>query len=257
VSICFLITLVTLGAVDSISEFAGLSEQAAASLEHTPLLLDVPDLSLDDALAAVQADPESATDYLALAKAHWQDNDTSRARNAVRQGFAYADDPVAYAVTAANFADLADEAGDASAYLLIAVNLADGTDSSTTVYNLASQYLYDLALEGYDFDIAQTIRSIVSELALRNIDADSALVRITLARKRLTDGQVRLAGVVLGGLDAADQDLAEYHLVHGDYFLAQGKNEAAIDEWEAAIDAAGAPAWVKDRATELIQSTEE
>lgn len=222
-----------------------LAAPGAAALEY----YDVPELSLEDARAAVQATPNDPSSYLALARALWQNNQSSDAYAAIQAGYAHAGSGVTYLLTAAA---LADEQGlDNAAIVLNDAALAQAApgDQFTAVRAFVGEYMYQAALEQRRINIVE-IRRIYNETEVQ----PSNLLELMAVRLLITQDRPALAEGAMRRLVSDSEFSAESYLIEGELRLALGSRQRAVEAWQQAIDTPDAPDWVRARAAELNQS---
>ncbi len=221
-----------------------------AALETPPLeRYNVPELSLEDARAAVQASPDDPSAYLALARALWQNNQLSDAYAAIRAGYDHADSGVTYLLTAAALAD--EQNLDNAAVVLndAALAQAASSDQFAAVRAFVGEYMYQAALEQGRINIVE-IRRIYNET-----DAQpSNLLELMAVRLLVTQNRPALAEGAMRRLVSDSEFTAESYLIEGELRLALGSRQRAVEAWQQAIDAPNAPDWVRARAAELNQS---
>ncbi len=211
-------------------------------------MYNVPELSLDDARAAVANNPNDPVGYLALARAQLLANDDLAARRTITQGMAVADDKIRFEMTAAQGAV---QIGRYDAAFLIYSNAlvdAQGTDEYLPVRGLAGQYLYGLASS-----VDRLTAAAVIELNRELQNSPSPIVTAMIARALLQNGNTRLAQSGITKALAEDNTLPEIHLVNGELLHQQGDNQRARAEWELARSADGPP-WIRNRANDLINT---
>jgi tetratricopeptide (TPR) repeat protein len=256
---CFLSSVVTLSALDNIGQFSALTDPVARAGnddENTFSLYDVPALSLANAHAALETNPEDFLTYLALARGYWQENQTDEARNAIQVGRNYAEGEVLYLLTAANIAAQTEQTADAGVLYIAAYDLSNGQDTNFFARGLAGEFLYTLALQPNSFNTREAVQ-IAQTYGLPDLDLETPIVGITSARVLISNGQYARAQLALRSLLLNNSTVPEVHLVWGELQYAQGDTAEAIKQWEFARDANGAPLWVKQRAEALLNTTKE
>jgi len=257
--ICFLSSVITLGAVDKIGQLSALTDSDSPGSNHddeTFSLYTVPSISVANAQAAIEANPQDYLAYLALARGYWQENQVKEARNALQDGRSYAQDEVLYLLTAANIAAETEYTDDAVVLYIAAYDLSKGEDTNFFARGLAGEYLYTLALQPNAFDARDAVQ-IAEAHGLPDLNLETPLVGVANARVLITNEQYPRAKLALRNLLINNSTVPEVHLVWGELQYAQGNTNEAIKEWEFARDSNDAPQWVKQRADTLINSTKE
>jgi serine/threonine protein kinase len=220
----------------------------ANTLESATIrLYTVPDMTSDQAQAAIQQKPDEALNYLALANALWKQNDLQGARTAIEQGFRAADDKITYLLTAAASADTLGKTSGAVQLNVQALNLAQNNAAIyPAVRAMVGEYLYKTALHPAALKPGDTRRSSAAD--------DTGIGAIMVARGLISENRLPLAAAALNRLSVEDSALPEAHLVQGELDLAQGNKQKALTQWKQVAAMTDAPGWVKQRANELIQS---
>ncbi|MFN8448384.1 MAG: hypothetical protein U0521_07280 [Anaerolineae bacterium] len=124
-----------------------------------------------------------------------------------------------------------------------------GTDAYPAVRAIAGEYLYRAASVSDQLRVAQVL-----ELSRELQNTTSPIVTAMIGRAFMENGNTRLAQATIGSALTADDSLAEAHLVNGELQHQQKNDERARAEWERARSAPDAPGWVRDRATELMNT---
>jgi serine/threonine protein kinase len=221
-------------------------------LVPTVPMLDVPQLTAEEARRAILRDPNNPGPYLALARTQLQANTTVEdlaARQTLADGLSHFPDAVRFYMTAAN---LALEVGRYDAAFLIyadALKVAQGQPPYPAVRETAGQYLYNAATLADRLTLAQ-VRYLDQQIQ----DNPSPIVSAMIGRAFLNSGMPRLAEVGIDRALAADNTLAEAHLVNGELQFEQGDRTQALAEWKLAHDDPSAPQWVRDRADQLMNT---
>jgi Tfp pilus assembly protein PilF len=212
-------------------------------------LLSLPPMTEAQARAAILRNPNDPVPYLALAREQLQGDQNIAALRTIRDGLSRAPDRVIFEMTAANMAVQLARYDAAFELYSSALKDASGQRVYTAVRIAAGQFLYSAATLTGRLTLAQ-IRALDTALAS---DAPP-IVSAMIGRAFLTSGMPRLAEVGINKALAADNMLAEAHLVSGEYRQSQGDTAGARAEWERAQSAPDAPAWVRTRAAELLSS---
>jgi tetratricopeptide (TPR) repeat protein len=215
-------------------------------------MLDVPILTDEAARDAIRRNPTDPAGYLALVRMQLQANTTVEdlaARQTLADGLSHFPDAIRFYMTAAN---IALEVGRYDAVFLIyadALKAAQGQPPYQAVRETAGQYLYNAATLADRLTLAQ-----VRYLDQQSQDNPSPIVSAMIGRAFLNSGLPRLAEVGIDRALAADNTLAEAHLVNGELQFERGDHTQALAEWKLAHDDPGAPPWVRDRANQLMNS---
>ena len=212
-------------------------------------LLEVPQMTAVQARAAIQRSPNDPVGYLALAREQLRSGEDLAARRTIADGMSHASDHLRFLMTAADSAVQIERYDAAFALYSSALQEAIGTPPYPAVRETAGRYLYGAA----------TLNERLSLLQIRTLEQDvqnnpSPIVSAMIGRAFLTSGMPRLAEVGINKALAEDSTLAEAHLVNGELLHSRGDSSAARDEWRQVLDAPDAPAWVRDRANQLINS---
>lgn len=217
------------------------------------LLLDIPDLSIEDAQATRMANPDDASSYLALAKAYWAANQDGEARTAITRGLSLSQTPILYLVNAAAAANEARKHEEGAAYITAADSMANAQNNNyNQVHALATQYLYTLAVNNVQLNIPQVVRMLNGDLNNQDLDAEAPLLRFYTTRQLIANGQDVRANLLLNTI--TDKASAEFYLLQGDLYQSQGRLSEAATAWTRAQSAQDAPDWIVTRATELLES---
>lgn len=258
---CGAIFVIVMGAMRTLNALEN-DDSAALSLGGDGLSIgfggsDVPIVPIERAQEAVNNEPSTDT-YLLLARAYWADGDQQAARQAILDGSALIQDgaveeQISYLTVAAA---VAYEAEDTQAATLLYIALVNAGQTipigSDLLREEAGRYLYAITTTEGDarhlgaFQIQEDLRAVVQ----------SDYGQIFLARAQITNNRLRLARQILNGISDDHLYQAEYNLIQGDLFAAQGSMEDARSAWERAENAPGAPLWVRERAQEQLNTSE-
>lgn len=209
---------------------------------------DVPVLSVAEAQAALDANPNDAAAYLALFRAQLAAGQTDGAEQLLRNGEQHAEDRVAYYLAAAAEALEVDQAG--AAFVIYRDGLGELADDANFARfrTVAGEQLYRASLEAGSLALFELRGS------LRPSSDESPIFTAMRARSLLTAERVRLAdGAIITSL-ARTAELPEALLVQGEINAAEGQAAAAAALWRALAADERAPAWVRERARELAGS---
>jgi serine/threonine protein kinase len=240
-----LIALLALGAIRRVTTRAA---DATATIAISAAAFDVPVLTLADAQAALDANPTDAAAYLALFRAQLAAGQTDGAEQLLRDGEAYAEDRVAYYLTAAAEAFELDQTG--AAFVIYRDGLGELADDANFARfrAIAGEQLYRASLQPGSlalFEVRGTLRP----------DSDESPIFTAMrARSLLTADRARLAdGAINASLQRAAR-LPEALLVQGELGAADGNNDSARRLWEGLLASDNVPEWVRVRARELMGS---
>jgi serine/threonine-protein kinase len=234
------------GAATAVTQTASASQP-----EATIALYNALDLSLTEAQAAVEEDPQNIEAYLALAKAAWLNNQNPVAQQAIVDGAEVADDMVKFYLSAAQVADATDQKAAAMILHSQVLTVAE-SDSRWHPYvrAVSGEYLYYQSLE------AVTVRVDSLERLQQTYPGfePHPLLELMALHFPLLNGRSRMAELGFRRLAVAVIEMPEAHLVLGEIYKAQGNTEQARREWEGVAEALDAPGWVTQRAEELLRT---
>ena len=213
----------------------------------------IPELSVEEALQQLADSPENATYHLSLARAYWQDGQSTQAYQAIQDGKQHSPNTVDYFLSATAIAEEFNYNKARVAYAVLAFN--EATKNLETVPS-AGRYLYEAAAQARDLDIAQTIREISSDEDVNSL-IDSATVKLIVAKNAIEQNRLNIANRALNEIDENAQSLPEVRLVYGELYLAQGELQLAANEWEQLLTNPDSPTWIKERVGELLPQTED
>jgi tRNA A-37 threonylcarbamoyl transferase component Bud32 len=258
---CGAIFVIVMGAMRTLNALEN-DDSAALSLGGDGLSIgfggsDVPIVPIERAQEAVNNEPSTDT-YLLLARAYWADGDQQAARQAILDGSALIQDgaveeQISYLTVAAA---VAYEAEDTQAATLLYIALVNAGQTIPIGGDLlreeAGRYLYAITTTEGD---ARHLGALQIQEDLRAV-VQSDYGQIFLARAQITNNRLRFARQTLNGISDDHLYQAEYNLIQGDLFAAQGSMEDARSAWERAENAPGAPLWVRERAQEQLNTSE-
>ena len=214
-----------------------------------------PGMSAQEAKDAITHDPNNMGAYVALFSAQLQNNDAAAATRTYEQGLSHTKDnreALGFELTAAGIAVQNGHYDVAFALYSASLQSAQNQPPYAAVRATAGEFLYQAASRANQLTPAQ-ITKLGQELATNTSPIVSAMV----GRAFLANNNPRLALTSINAALGADPNLAEAHLVNGEY-QQQVQNDLAKarSEWQLALAAADAPQWVHDRATTLLNSTQ-
>jgi tetratricopeptide (TPR) repeat protein len=215
-------------------------------------LYDVPLLSPDEARTAIAQNPNDPSNYLALARAEVPSGNLFSLMNTLKEGARHSDDPIRYWLTVGTGAIPSGHLAITYAAYNDALMRAASGDNYPQVRAFVGEQLYNAAqLPG-----AGELRVLQAWFGEQEADSVPPLLEVMYARTLSKNGRhAQLRPEVSQIIEEAPDDLAEAHLVRGEWYVSSGEREQAIQEWESARSQADAPQWVRERATELIEST--
>jgi serine/threonine protein kinase/tetratricopeptide (TPR) repeat protein len=249
---CLVSTMILMNMVGKIAQLQALVPEATGeSLTEIPQY-DIPRLTIEEAQAAIDQQSDNPILYLALAQAFWEEDMPQQGLAAINNGLEHADDQAVYLINAARLSQESGQSERASELFVRALNLAqENAVYYAAVRAEAGQFLYQMALNTDQLGLLEA-----RQLSNR-IPADgSPIARAMVARSLITAGHPRLAEGILNTLLTNNGDIAEIHLVMGEFQQIQNDEDAAITEWQIAADTDDAPAWVQERADELMSQGE-
>jgi hypothetical protein len=212
--------------------------------------LNVPALSLDDAQANADANPDDPAAYLALFRAQLEAGQTDALTATLEAGVGVAENAAQFLLTAAQ---IADEAGNRAIGVVI---LRDGlsrltNDSSYLMLRSeAGAILYGAALTPESVDLFE-LRDAIDISTLNRGDI-SPIYTVMAARALLTHGNLRLAGLAIEVALRRDSQMPEGRLVEGEIASARGDDAEARRIWEDLQSKQQMPPWVRERLAELL-----
>lgn len=218
------------------------------SSQQEIVLYDVPDLSVSQAQAAVQQNPNDPVSYLSLVRAYWKQDQMREAEEPLRTGENLAPDRTAYLLTCAAMAGELDRIAPAIFINVLVLRQSVNTPLYPAIQEIAEKNLYNLALDS-------NIRSFEYRPPPDEGNSEPPpIFTIMAARAFITQNRLTLADTSLRSLSPEEANSPQAHLVRGELFAAQGDNTRARTEWQAIEQDPTAPQWVRDRAAELLQS---
>lgn len=211
-------------------------------------LYDVPRLSLDDARARLDSNPNDPVNYLALMLAQLEADDTLGARRTVTQGLIIAPDTARYELTAASLAVQSGRHDVAFAVYSDALVRTQGSNAYPAVRAIAGEYLYRAASVSDQLRPAQVL-----ELSRDLQNTTSPIVTVMIGRAFMENGNTRLAQASITKALAESDPPLEVHLINGEFLHQQGNDDRARAEWEF-VQSRDGPMWIRDRASQLLNS---
>jgi serine/threonine-protein kinase len=241
-----LVLLILVGAV-----MASRSRPPATRPETSIELYQVPELSLERAANAVTENPNDPVNYLALARAAVLVGNVDTLMRTLLEGARHTDDPVRYWLTVGAGAVQAGHMDVAFAAFREALLRAQSAENYPQVRAFVGEQLYNAVLMPGAVDPVGFRRLFVT----RDNETTPPLLDAIYVRALISNGRLPLAGREINRVLREAPDLAEGYLVQGDLNAAAGEQAPAQQDWESAREQIDAPQWVRERATELIESS--
>ncbi len=206
-------------------------------------------MNAQQAEAALRSDPTNAGAALALVKSQLQAGQDAAARQTLADAAAHSRDPLPVEMTAADIAVQIGRYDAAFAIYSQALEDAIGKPPYPAVRITAGEYLYTAATLAGRLTLAQAVQ--LSQDLKNN---SSPIVSAMIGRALLAGGRTRLAETAIANALNQDSTLPEAHLVNGELKLAKGDQAGAKAEWQLVLDSPDAPDWLRNKATELMNS---
>jgi hypothetical protein len=235
-------------ATQTAAAFAPPDSDATQTPVTTPL--GAPNLSLEDAQAAAQANPRDANAYQALFRAQLEAGQTDAVVETLETGVAVADNAAEFILSAVRIANELGEEAVAVAILRDALTRMTQDESYLQLRGEGGEILYNAALTSNSIDVFD-IQEVRDVSTLERGEASPIYIAIT-ARALLTNGNLRLAGLAIEAALRRDNQMAEGQLIEGEIRMAQGDEAGAMRIWEALAEKPQMPHWVRDRLAELM-----
>ena len=220
-------------------------------------LYDVPMLTIDQANTAVAEEPADPESFLALAHAQLENGNLALATQTLIEGARHTDDPVRYWLTVGTGATENGRLDVAFAAFREALLRAEAADNYPEIRAFVGEQLYRAASSAGTIE-PESLRN--TYLAFRGDAAVPPLLETMYARALITStNRPRLvanaAQQVLDDVLAETPNFAEALLVRGELLAASNRANEAQRMWENARSQEDAPVWVRQRATELLESS--
>jgi len=217
-------------------------------------LIAIPDITVDEAERRLRDMPENPLAYLALGRAHMEENQLASAEAAIREGAQYAADPILYYASAGNVAvDLEHTTAALLAYGA-ALTSAENTAWYPAIRAHAGERLYSLVTRARSLTPLQ-IRTL-SVLSERGREFQEPVITAMIARALLTNGRDTLAAAAIALPLVNASNLAEVQLVIGELEQARANIGDARAAYELALADPTAPGWLKMRTETLLTALE-
>lgn len=262
--VCLLGLGIVLSMLDSILQIAELTQtsllppEVSAEIERANFVYDVPDESVESATIYVEQQPQDPIGYLALAKAHWQENGTPNdIIQTIKDGLIYEDDLPRYLITAAIIAEENEAYIYSFAYVLLGAEVArQNGDIRDQIRHIAGQIAYYSA-ERLTLSDAQEALKIIEDMGYTDIArqaTNSQIYKFFALRERMINNQLILAQRAFNNLSDPEQSLPEARLLYIELMIKQGNRAQALAEITQILGLEDAPSWVKTEATKLLDS---
>ncbi|MFP4321736.1 MAG: protein kinase domain-containing protein [Anaerolineales bacterium] len=216
-------------------------------------LLNINNISLEEAQAMVNADPNSAAAQLVLSFRYLEAGQFDEAEEHLFAAVADEDAPAELFAQAASITASQGFNDEAILLWLVAYHREPEVPE---IRNAAGTYIYRQFENTTVTDIAE-----VNEL--RDSFPNSAFMRTMAAHATLSSTRLFTAPrreVIERFLDSAlaeEEDLAEAHLVYGNYYAAVDDFDAAEDAWRFAASFSDAPEWVQREVNAQLSTLQE
>lgn len=263
----FLIVAVILNASNTFVEIASIvdnMDKNASIMIDDPnrQFYDVPNLRLAQALTAIDEDSENPINYLALATAHYRENDIDSARIALNTGESFADNSIPYLATATSIADTAEDKLGAITFgiLLWDITATRDSEDNQLANNDISEYLYQQSLHLADIQLSRANTSgIVSFLGEVKAQAilRSPITRILVTSNNINRDRQRLAETALGTWTEATYELPIAQLTYARYNIFTQNTTEATQLLNQLVEASTTPVWIVTIAQDLLIELEE
>lgn len=223
---------------------------------------DLPDLTVEEALSAIDEDPEDVRNYLVLATQLYNAGETDQARTALAQGKPHADDQIRYLSAAVSIANNAKDKNATLAYgvLLYDLSSSRADDRETLANNTVGEYLYEQSNQPTQLDLlrnnARQLLDYVADEDKRAI-TESAIMPVIVTHNLVASGRNRLADLSLPMWKEESRRLPFGKLVLAKYELASGNVEFANSQLKDLVEASNTPEWIVTIADELLNTIED
>jgi serine/threonine protein kinase len=224
----------------------------ASDATQTPVAASVgaSNPSLEDAQAAVQANPRDANAYLALFRAQLEAGQTDAIIQTLEAGVAVADNGAQFILSAVRMANELGEEAVAVAVLRDALTRMTQDESYLELRGDGGAILYNTALTSNSINVFDLQE--VRDVSTLDIGEVSPIFTAMAGRALLTSGNTRLAARVIEAALRRDSQMAEGLLIEGEIRLAQGDEAGAMRIWQELAEKPQMPHWVRDRLAELM-----
>ncbi len=220
-----------------------------------PNLFTVQEMSLQDAIAFRDREPNNPSAYLSLAGAYLEAEMLAEAEAAVREGATYASDDVSYFMQAGLLAVSQSNPSAALLSFAAALRLASGNQELyLMVRGGAGEQLYSLMSDPDAFTPLQ-IRAL-GALRERQPDYQDFLITTMIARALSVNRMYSQAQELLNIVLENDPIFAEAVLVRAEMSLAQGDQASAVTDLESLLNGRRVPVWITERARTIIATLE-
>jgi serine/threonine protein kinase len=213
------------------------------------LLYDVPEMTIDEALAEIDENPDNDIYYLALAQAHYRANNPDDARLAINQARDVAKNTIRYLATATSIADSEGDTHGAIIYGILLWNTTqnDRSDDGQLAFINVSQYLYNQSLKIQDLKLSKDSNKRLTDF-LGESDAQvvmrSQITRIIVANNHVQMGRDRLADIAMRLWNDDTWALPIAQLVNARYEILIGNTDEGFDQLTELVEASTTPTWI-------------
>lgn len=204
---------------------------------------------------AFQVDyPEQPLVYLSLAISQWAGDDNEAARQAIQDGYAFAEDKTQYLVSATFAAEQNGDKTAAMAYVIAALEFARADVEVFAVLRpIGGQYIYANA-GNFEFSDETTLGDfgfLGAEFTL----SDSPIALFAAARNQIFNDNQRSTTAILNRVEDTSLLQAEFDLLNAELEILRDNSTDASTALNAILGS-DAPEWITDRAQELLTQIE-
>ncbi len=220
-----------------------------------PNLYPIQEMSLQDAIAFRDREPNNPSTYLTLAGAYLQAGMLTEAETTVREGATHASDDVSYFVQAGLLAASQNNPSAALLSFAAALRLASGNQELyLMVRGSAGEQLYPLMSNPDAFTPLQ-IRAL-GALRERQPDYQDDVITTMIARALSVNRMYSQAQELLNIVFEGDPIFPEAVLVRAEMSLVQGDQASAVTDLESLLSGRRVPDWIVERAQSIIANLE-
>ena len=263
----FLIVAVILNASKTFLEMADTIQQYEAKNAQpnrnnpSNLLYVVPEMTIEEALAKTDDDPEDAIHYLALAQAHYQAENIDEARLALNRGKSLNGNVIRYLTTATSIADNADDTSGALIFGIMLWNLTvnDTSNEGQLAYTTISQYLYNTSLDISEIEISRNTNDTLKlflETHAQNV-LRAQITRILIVNNHINMGRTQAATLALQLWNDETRVLPIGKLVEAHYEIFTDNLDLGRNQLNQLVEASTTPDWIVKIAQDLLNQLED
>lgn len=201
--------------------------------------------------------------YLVLAETYYREGNRSEALKTIQAGYSEVEDRIRYLFTASTIAEQHDDTLGSIGFAVGGAYFAFGVSSDEfppEAINAISQRLYELGLEAGSFDPRQSFAPVLGDILQSPSFGpgfiDSIGTKFVVIHSDILSQDPRRASVNIVGLTDEQRDTPEFQLLIGKYEIVRNNTDEAITIWEALAESRDVPGWVRDEASQLIESTQ-